>query len=309
VIYIKIENLELYRTFYTVAQTGSITKAAELLFITQPSVSYAIKQLEDQLGLPLFIRKPKGVELTVEGETLYHHVAEGIESLMIGEKAIEQFKLLQRGEVRIGTSDTLCKFFLLPYLESFHLEFPDINIHLIHGKTPEIVSWLREGRIDCGIVHLPVNTDWFNVIELAEIQDCFVVGEKYKHLAEGVISLRDVLDHPMIVLSGNSNTRTFIEDIAKDHGLVLEPEIELGSVELLIEFARIGFGVSFLSREFIETQLRDRSLHEVTTAERIPPRTVAIATVKGQPLSTAANKLIQMLQGVDEAPSISVATL
>jgi DNA-binding transcriptional LysR family regulator len=115
-------------------------------------------------------------------------------------------------------------------------------------------------------------------------------------LAEGVISLRDVLDHPMIVLSGNSNTRTFIEDIAKDHGLVLEPEIELGSVELLIEFARIGFGVSFLSREFIETQLRDRSLHEVTTAERIPPRTVAIATVKGQPLSTAANKLIQMLQ-------------
>lgn len=291
-----IENLELYRTFYTVAQTGSITKAAELLFLTQPSVSYAIKQLEDQLGLPVFIRKPKGVVLTLEGETLYRHVAEGMESLMIGEKAIEQFKLLQRGEVRIGTSDTLCKFFLLPYLESFHKGYSDISIHLSHGKTPEIVNWLREGRIDCGIVHLPVNEEWFDVIELAEIQDCFVVGEKYKHLADEIVSLREVLDHPMILLSGNSNTRTFIENIAKEHGLVIKPEIEVGSVELLIEFARIGFGVSFLSREFIVTELANGTLHELTTVERIPSRTVAIATVKGNPLSTAANKLIQMLQ-------------
>jgi DNA-binding transcriptional LysR family regulator len=296
VIYMIIENLELYRTFYTVARTGSITKAAELLFLTQPSVSYAIKQLEDQLGLPVFTRKPKGVELTLEGETLYRHVADGIESLMLGEKAIEQFKLLQRGEVRIGTSDTLCKFFLLPYLESFHNEYSDISIHLSHGKTPEIVHWLREGRIDCGIVHLPVNEEWFDVIELADIQDCFVAGEKYKHLADEIVPLREVLDHPMIVLSGNSNTRTFIENIAKEHGLLIKPEIEVGSVELLIEFARIGFGVSFLSREFIVKELANGILHEITTVERIPSRTVAIATVKGHPLSTAANKLIQMLQ-------------
>lgn len=295
-VYIIIENLDLYRTFYTVARTGSLTKAAELLFITQPSVSYAIKQLEEHLGLPLFIRKPKGVELTIEGQTLYHHVSEGIHSLLIGEKAVEQFKELQRGEVRIGTSDTLCKYFLLPYLESYHQEYPDISLHLTHGKTPEIVGWLREGRMDCGIVHLPINSDWFDVIELAEIHDCFVVGERYKHLAEGAVSLHELFNNPMIVLSGNSHTRAFIEAIAKEHGLLLEPEIEVGSVELLIEFARMGFGVSFLSREFIEIQLRDGILHEVSTLERIPARKVGIATVKGTPLSKATDKLIQLLQ-------------
>lgn len=290
-----IANLELYKAFHAVARTGSITKAAELLYITQPSVSYTIKKLEEQLDVSLFIRNPKGVRLTIEGEALYRHVAEGMESLQVGEKAIEQLKKLQHGEVKIGTSDTLCKYFLLPYLGKFHSQYADINIHLSHGKTPDIVGWLREGRIDCGIVHLPVNKNWFDVIEIADIQDCFVVGERYKYLSEGVVTLKDVFDHPMTVLSKNSNTRTFIESCALEHGLLLEPEIELGSAELLIEFARIGLGVSFLSREFIENQLREGILHEVTTAEIIPPRKVGIATLKGSPLSIAARKLIDML--------------
>ncbi|MCF2945224.1 LysR family transcriptional regulator [Paenibacillus tarimensis] len=296
VVYVRIGNLELYRTFYMVALTGSVTRAAELLFITQPSVSYAIKQLEEQLGIALFIRKPKGVELTAEGKVLYRHVAEGMEAMATGEQAVEQFKLMQRGEVRIGTSDTLCKFFLLPYLEHYLREYPDIHIQLSHGKTPDIVRWLRDGQADCGIVHLPVNTEWFDVIPLAEIQDCFVVGERYKHLAQGVVPLREVFGHPLIVLSQNSNTRDFIEAIAEEHGLQLKPEIELGSVELLIEFARIGLGVSFLSREFIEPQLREGTLYEVRTAEPIPSRTIGIATVKGSPLPTAARKLIGLLQ-------------
>jgi len=108
--------------------------------------------------------------------------------------------------------------------------------------------------MDCGIVHLPVNTDWFDIIEIAEIHDCFVVGERYKHLAEGAVSLSDLFNNPMIVLSGNSHTRTFIEP-----------------------------------------QLREGTLHEVTTLENLPPRKVGIATIKGSPLSTATAKLIQLL--------------
>jgi DNA-binding transcriptional LysR family regulator len=296
VIYIFSVNLELYKTFYTVARTGSLSKAADQLFITQPSVSYAVKQLEEQLGMALFTRNAKGVVLTAEGGVLYRYVAEGMESILMGEKAIEQFKRLHRGEVRIGSSDTLCKYFLLPYLESFHQAYPEVNIHLMHGKTPDIVGWLREGRIDCGIVHFPVSEEWFDVIELAEIHDCFVVGERYRRLADGVVTLREVLEQPLIVLSGNSRTRDFVESIAKKHGLRLEPEIEVGSVELLIEFARRGLGVSFLSREFIEVQLEEGSLYELKTTETIPSRKVGIAVVKGSPLSLATRKLIEMLQ-------------
>jgi LysR family cyn operon transcriptional activator len=291
-----MSSLDLYKTFYTVARLGSITKAAEEMFLTQPSVSYAIKQLEEQLHAKLFVRKSKGVVLTQEGDVLLRHVSAALESIAVGEKAMEQFRQLERGEVRIGTSDTLCKYFLLPHLESFHHAYPDISIHLSHGKTPDIVSWLKEGRIDCGIVHLPVDEDWFEVTEIAAIQDCFAVGERYKHLAEGSLPLRKVLEHPLIVLSKNSNTRNFIDTIVQEHGLTLSPEIELGSVELLIEFARIGLGISFLSREFITEHLREGTLFEVATYERIPPRKVGIAIVRGVPLPLAARKLVEVMR-------------
>lgn len=296
VVYIFSGNLELYRTFYAVARAGNVTKAAETLYVTQPSVSYAIKQLEERLGVTLFVRKPKGVALTAEGQLLYRHVSAGIEAMQIGEQAIEQYKRLEIGEIRIGTSDTLCKYFLLPFMETYRREYPNVRFQLSHGKTPDIVGWLREGRIDCGMVHLPLNDDRLEVIELAVVRDCFVAGARYRHLAEEAVPLREVFEYPLIVLSGNSQTRSFVESLAGEHGLVLKPDIELGSVELLIEFARIGFGLSFLSREFVLPELEQGVLFEIRTEEPIPPRRVGIAYPKGHPLPLAARRLLERLQ-------------
>ncbi|MCI3921258.1 LysR family transcriptional regulator [Paenibacillus sp. TRM 82003] len=288
-------HLEGFRTFYEVARTGSLTKAAEALFVTQPSVSYAIKQLEGRMGVELFARKPKGVSLTAEGELLFRHVAEGLEAMHAGEQAIERYKRYELGEVRIGTSDTLCKYFLLPYLESFRRDYPDVRLQLSHGKTPDIVGWLKEGRIDLGMVHLPVPDDRLEIVELAIVQDRFIAGERYRHLADRPVPLREVFSHPLIVLSGNSHTRAFIESLAEAHGLALQPDIELGSVELLTEFARIGFGISFLSREFVLPQLEEGLLYELETEEPIPPRRIGIARMKGQPLPRAAARLLERL--------------
>jgi DNA-binding transcriptional LysR family regulator len=301
VIYI-ITNLEWYKSFYFVVKTGSITKAAEQLYVTQPSVSYSIKQLEEHLGIQLFVRKSKGVRLTKEGEALFQHVETAFDSLLVGEKKMEQFKNLNRGEVKIGTSDTLCKYYLLPHIESFNKSYPDIKIHLSHGKTPDILGWLKDGRIDCGIVHLPINEEWFDVIEIATIQDCFVAGEKYKHLAESAQPLEEILKHPTIVLSKNSNTRNFIDMIAQRNGLTLVPEIELGSVDLLIEFARIGLGISFISKEFIAEQLDNKTLYELKVIEDIPSRKIGIGTLKNSPLSLSARKLVEELLSAGRTP-------
>jgi LysR family cyn operon transcriptional activator len=134
VVYIKT-NLELYKSFYYVVKTGSLTKAAEHMHVTQPSVSYSIKQLEEQIGIPLFVRKSKGVSLTKEGEALFQHVDSAFASLTMGEKKMEQYRNLHCGEVKIGTSDTLCKYCLLPHLESFNRSYPDIKIQLSHGEN------------------------------------------------------------------------------------------------------------------------------------------------------------------------------
>jgi LysR family cyn operon transcriptional activator len=142
---------------------------------------------------------------------------------------------------------------------------------------------------------LPIDEDVFDVVEIATIEDCFVVGEKYKHLAEEEQPLHEIFNHPLITLSKNSSTRNFIDAIAKSNGLTLTPEIELGSVDLLIEFARIGLGISFITKQFITEPLADKTLYEVKVKEAIPPRKIGIGILKDSPPSLAAKKLIKEL--------------
>ncbi|NIK23195.1 DNA-binding transcriptional LysR family regulator [Paenibacillus lupini] len=119
-------NLEWYRVFYWIAKTGSLSRAAEQLHITQPAVSHTIKQLESTLGGQLFFRTPRGVTLTTEGSVLLQYIEQAFHSVEIGEKAIAEMNNLNSGEITIGASDTLCKHYLLPYLEQFHKEHPGI---------------------------------------------------------------------------------------------------------------------------------------------------------------------------------------
>lgn len=160
-----IENMDWYRAFYEVAQTGSFSKAAERMYITQPAVSHAIKQLEDRLGGALFFRTSRGAKLTAEGEVLFKFVSQAHHFLENGTKKIAEMRNLMAGEVKIGAGDTLCRHYLLPYLESFHNEYPDVKIQVTNRTTRETVSLLKEGRIDFGIVNLPLEDRHLHIRE------------------------------------------------------------------------------------------------------------------------------------------------
>jgi LysR family cyn operon transcriptional activator len=290
-----ISNLELYRAFYWTAKEGNLSRAAERLFITQPSVSHAIKQLEEELQLTLFHRTSRGVSLTKEGEMLHQHVEQAFNFLETAERKLAEFTDLIRGELRIGSSDSLCKHFLLPHLGSFHERHPHIRISLVHGTTPEIVKHLKEGRIDFGVVRLPVYDDQLHMLEVTSVQDCFVAGVKHKHLAEREIALQQLLDYPIILFSKNSSSRDFVSGFARQHGLEIVPEIELGSVDLLIEFAKHGLGISFVTKQFVQNELDRHILFEIKLQEQIPQRKVGIALLKKVPISAATNAFIQHL--------------
>ena len=109
-----IENLEMYRVFYITARAGSFTKAAEELFITQPAISHAIKQLETKLGGSLFLRTPKGVKLTSEGEVLYRYISQAYNLIEAGEKKLAEIHLLEEGEIRIGAGEYAMPIFFAP---------------------------------------------------------------------------------------------------------------------------------------------------------------------------------------------------
>lgn len=253
-------NLEWYRIFLQTAHKGNFTKAAQELHITQPSVSYAIKQMEGTLGLKLFHRLSKGVELTEEGRALLSFVEQSFTLLDAAQEHVVKLKQLNEGEVRIGASDSLIKHLLLPQLNYFRKEYPGIRIRLSHGKTPDITKRLKEGEIDCAIVHMPMNDPTLDIQTLATLEDCFVVGEAYKDLTNRSLSIRDLVELPLLLLSPGSSTRIFVEQWFATKGITVKPDIELGSIDLLAEFARQGFGAAFITRSFVQEELRSGKL-------------------------------------------------
>lgn len=289
-------NLEYYRIFLHTARAGNLTKAAQELYITQPSVSYAVKQLEQSYGLKLFHRLSKGVELTAEGSALLEYVERSLSLLEAGERKVHALRRLEGGEIRVGAGDSHVRHLLLPALDRFHREYPAVRIRLSHGKSPDIVLALTDGRIDCGVVHLPVAEPELKAVPLAEVRSCFVAGTAYREALEGrALAAEEVARLPLILLSSGSSTRRFVEQWFGARGLAVEPDIELGSVDLLLECARLGFGVAFVNRALAAEALRDDRLFELRLEEELPARSLGVAVRRDRPLPVAAARFAEML--------------
>ncbi|MNW27640.1 LysR family transcriptional regulator [Paenibacillus massiliensis] len=287
-------NYELYKVFYWAAKTGSLTQAAKALYLTQPSVSHAIKQLENSFGMTLFNRNAKGVELTQEGNVLYSYIEQSQIFISLAEEKMAALKKLESGELRIGGSDSLFKHYILPYLENFHHKYPGIKLHLNHGTTPEVISFLKEGKIDLGVVRMPIVDPQLEVKETLQLKDCFVAGEKYAALKGEVLTLDKLLEYPIILFSRNSRVRVAITELFESFGQRIRPEIEVGSVDLLIEIAKRGLGISYVTREFVTKELEEGSLFEVQLEVQLPPSHVGLMIMKNMPLSSAATRFIEL---------------
>ncbi|MDE5629962.1 MAG: LysR family transcriptional regulator, partial [Bacilli bacterium] len=192
-------DFELYRVFNEVANTGNITAASERLHISQPAVSKSIKSLEEQLGGSLFIRTKRGVMLTEEGKELHSYIKTAVEYIRNAEHKFSDMINLEVGTIKIGISRTLVKFYLLPYLEEFHKQYPNIKIEILTNMASELVPKLRDGLIDMIIANMPMKPQNDIIIEkLIDIQDIFVVSQNY-NIDTYDISLRDLNKYSLIL--------------------------------------------------------------------------------------------------------------
>lgn len=289
-------NMEWYRIFLHTAKLGNLTKAAQELHITQPSVSYAIKQLEAQLEVKLFDRLSKGVKLTSEGLEVLAYVEKSFTILQAGEIQLQALKNLTAGELRIGASGPVIKHLLLPLLDTFHAEHSDVRIRLSQGKTSDIRDRLLDGQIDIGLVHLPLSDHELVVSHLTEIQDCFVVGEAYRHLVDTPFSAQALAQLPLLLLSEASSTRLFIEQWFASQGITPDADMELSSMDMLIEMAIRGYGAAFVTQSFIDLELENKKLFRLQTIEPIPLRSVGFATRRNSSLPIIANRFIALLE-------------
>lgn len=288
-------NLELYKTFYCVAKSGSISKAAKALYVSQPAVTQAIQRLEDNLGTKVFIRTPRGIKLTREAEILFRQFELSYLNLINAENRFKELMNLVEGTIAIGASDTVCKYYLLPRLTQFHQAYPAVKILVTNGTTPETLNLLQTGQVDLGIVSLPVPPGTFAIQNLMEVQDCFVAGERYKDLAGQPMELADLQKYPIMLLEKGSSSRRYVDEFLARNGIVLKPEFELGSIDVLIQFALAGLGIACVVKDFAAQKLREGSLYEVALREPIPARKLGLATLTGVPLSASARRFVDLL--------------
>lgn len=287
--------LDLYKVFCTVGKSESFSKAAKDLFMTQPAVSQAIKQLERELETRLFNRTPKGVSLTIEGNLLFEYVHSAISLIDVGEEKIFEFKNLTAGELKIGVGDTISRYYLLPYLEAFHNQYPNIKFKIVNGTTLEICSLLKSGEVDIAICNFPLYDPTLELRSCMDIHDIFVCGEKYKEITSKPLTLEEVVKLPLILLEPKSNSRKYVEDYLISKGIKISPEFELGSHDLLLEFAKINLGIACVTKEFSQEYLNKGLLYEVPLLEEIPKRSLGVCFLKSVPLSPAATKFVEII--------------
>lgn len=290
-----VTKLDLYKVFCQVGKSKSFSKASKELYMTQPAVSQAIMQLEGELDIRLFNRTSKGVTLTNEGSLLYEYVNSAINLINVGEEKILEFKDLTIGELKIGVGDTISKYFLLPYLEEFHNRYPNLKFKIINGTTLELCSLIKSGEIDIAICNLPIDDPSLEFITCGEVRDIFVCGEKYKGLTKKKISLEEMVKYPLIFLEPNSNSRKYVENFMLSNGIKISPEFELGSFDLLLEFAKINLGIACVVKEFSKDYLEQGLLYEVKVLEEIPSRSIGVCYLKSVSLSLASTKFVEIL--------------
>ncbi|HHY78267.1 MAG TPA: LysR family transcriptional regulator [Clostridiales bacterium] len=291
--------LELYRIFCEVAKHKNLSKAASVLYMTQPAVSQAIMQLERELGLRLFTRTSKGVKLTNEGKLLFEYANSAINLIAKGEEKLNEWKNLTAGELKIGVGDTISRYFLMPYLEKFHKLYSNIKLKIINRTTIELCALVKSGEIDIAICNLPIEDSALEVIKIMDIHDIFVCGKSYKQKVHEPLSLESLAKYPLILLEPKSNSRRYVEKYFLSKGISIKPEIELGSHDLLLEFAKIDLGISCVIEEFSKEYLDKKELFKVKLEEPIPKRSIGICFLKSVSLSPTSSKFVEILKSPD----------
>ena len=291
-------NYELYKVFYFVAKTLSFSEASKCLYISQSAVSQSVKVLEKKLGQTLFIRSTKRVQLTPEGEILFKHIEPAMNLIHKGETQLLEANTLNGGQLRIAASDTICRYFLLPYLQKFHRKFPDVPIKITNASSMGCVDLLEQRRVDLIITNFPnphLNPSYIQKT-VGSFSDVFVANPAYFDLANRIVPFSELGTYPLMMLDRKSTTSEFLHHIFLQHQLELLPQVELSSNDLLIDMARIGLGIAFIPDFCLKHKPEDLFL--VRTQETIPQRQLVASLNPTLPVSASTEEFLKLLPDV-----------
>lgn len=291
-------NYELYKVFYYVASSLSFSEASKKLYISQSAVSQSIKTLEKKLGQSLFIRSTKKVTLTPAGSLLLKHIEPAMNLISRGESQLLDTSNLGLGQLHIGASDTICRYFLMPYLKEFHQKYPTVPIKITNATSIQCVELLDQRKVDLIITNFPnshLNHDYLKKT-VAVFHDVFVANPSYYEITQKETSFEELKQYPLMLLSRQSTTSEFLHNLFIQHQLELVPDIELNSNDLLIDMARIGLGIAFVPDYCVEADSTDLSI--LKTKETLPSRQIVASVNTAFPISASTEEFLKLLPEV-----------
>lgn len=269
-------HLNSYQIFVTVARLGNISAASKELYISQPAISKAIANLEESLGTKLFIRNSRGVKLTEEGQILYPQIATGLTAIRHGEEQLKTYTKMGYGHLSIGVSTTLCKFVLLPVLQAFVQEHPHIQITIENQSSIHTFDSLSSSTVDIGLVGAPESSS-MEFLPVMEIADTLVTTDSYLAALHDR-QKQDPDSRATLMLLGRDNlTRQYVDRYLSGSRLFNEQILEVSSMDLLIEFAKINLGVACVIENFVTRELSEGMLVHFPSAPPIPKRKIGFA--------------------------------
>ena len=285
-------NIELLKTFYVVAKYKNITKASNELLVSQSTVSKSIKNIEEQLDCQLFTRSKKGVDLTKEGEILYNSAEKVLNILNTDLKKITKTKT-----INILVGKILADKVLVPYIYLFQKKYPNIKINLSCTDLNGVKSKLKNDEIDLALgYYIEDLEETYEQRKISQkLHPIFVCSKDYKELINKTINIKELEKYPFIISSKGATTHNYTLNIFKENNLDIIPTMEILGTSLVTQLVKNSLGISILTKEFIEEELKNQELFEIELEQELEPRYLTIVTYKNKILSKEIQYLIDLL--------------
>ena len=312
-------NFELYKIFYYVAEYSNITHAANELCLTQPGVTKAIHNLENQLGVQLFIRTRRGVKLTAEGAVLFRQIQPACKAFLAAETNMSRKRYQEHGTVRISANDLVVKLVLLPAIEKFREYYPNVSLNITRTPPSDVSTALTQGILDLAIEfdmdmkldsqsHAETNEQDISIVNVSAVRnseinttvlgtyyDLPIVGPNLGFLSRTELTIPDLFEYPLIIPSQDTVARSYYSSLFKQYGLSRRVDIEASGVDRRILLTEQNMGISFMPKECIQSEIAQKRLFPLKLNQKLLERKLLLMTSKNRTQSSVAKAFCQML--------------
>lgn len=284
----------LYKIFLYLYEEKSISRTANRLYVSQPAVSYSLKELENQLGYTLFYRNSKGIEPTLEAKELYSYISTAFNILHDAEEHIKNLNSLNIGCIRIGTPSHIGVFYLADFIADFRKIYPGIKFEIICKSTSDMVDMLETRKLDLIVDTLPINSKKdVCKVTLSKLHNCFAYN---KNIMKNVSinKVEDLKNYPLILPSATSSIRLKLDEYMESQNAKLMPILESWTTEMMLEMVRRGVGIGYFVKNVIDTQNDKENFEVITFDDELPAVDVCCVYIEDF-LTSATKKFVELL--------------